>query len=121
MLISGSDGVVPSHAHHAIQVVITMSGEAGITDGEGQWQSGRGIIVPPDVVHSYAGRSAYGAMLMVDPESTEGVWLRSTIADRITIVPESRVIPAADALTKFCEQPFESMEVGALVRYAVES
>jgi AraC-like DNA-binding protein len=121
MLISGSDGVVPPHSHHAIQVVITVDGEAGIsTDGE-HWRSGRGIIVPPDLVHTYAGQSAFGAMLFVDPESIEGVWLRSTIADDIAIVPESRVAPAASALRKFCESPFESMGVGELVRYAVES
>ena len=58
---------------------------------------------------------------MIDPDSIEGLWLRSTIADRITIVPESRVIPAADALRRFCESPFSSMDIGALVRYTVES
>jgi len=33
-----------------------------------------GVIVRPDVVHSYNGNGAVGAMLFVDPESTEGVW-----------------------------------------------
>jgi len=121
VLIAGSDGVVPPHAHHAIQIVITMSGEAAISDSGEEWRSGRGIIVPPDVTHSYSGRGAYGAMIMIDPDSIEGLWLRSTIADRITIVPESRVIPAADALRRFCESPFSSMDIGALVRYTVES
>jgi AraC-like DNA-binding protein len=120
-LIGGSDGVVPSHAHHAIQIVVTVEGEAGIsTDGE-EWRLGRGIIVPPNVVHSYSGRGAFGAMLMVDPDSIEGAWLRSTIGGKITIVPDSRVVPVAEALRTFCERPFESMEIGALVRYAVES
>lgn len=121
MLISGSEGVVPSHAHHAIQVVITIDGEAAIRDSDHEWRSGRGIIVPPDVVHSYAGRGAFGAMLMIDPESIEGAWLRATIRERITIIPEARVLPIAGALRTFCENPFESMEIGQLVRYAVES
>lgn len=60
-------------------------------------------------------------MLMVDPDSIEGIWLRSTLPNKITLVPDSRVIPAADALRRFCETPLESMEVGALVRYIVES
>jgi AraC-like DNA-binding protein len=121
VLIGGSEGIVPLHSHHAIQIVITTSGEAGISGPGQEWRSGRGIIVPPDVIHSYAGQGAFGAMLFVDPESIEGIWLRSTIANRITIVPESRVAPAAEALRKFCESPFESMDVGALVRYAVET
>jgi AraC-like DNA-binding protein len=60
-------------------------------------------------------------MLFVDPDSLEGIWLRSTIADRIIIVPDSRVEPAAQALRTFCERPFESMEIGPLIRYVVES
>jgi AraC family transcriptional regulator len=121
LLIAGSVGVVPSHSHHAIQVVITMHGEAGIADEEGRWRSGRGIIVPPNLTHSYSGQGSYGAMLFVDPDSIEGVWLRSTIGDRITIIPDARVQPAAGALRTFCETPLESMDVGALVRYIVES
>ena len=121
MLLSGSEGIVPRHAHHSIQVVITIEGEAGISpDGE-EWQSGRGIIVPPDVDHSYAGLGALSAMLQIDPESIEGGWLRSTIGDSITIVPEARIVDAAEALRKFYEEPFAGMEVGQLVRLAVES
>lgn len=121
LLIAGSVGVVPTHAHHAIQVVVTMQGEAGIAGEDGQWQSGRGIIVPPNLEHSYSGQGSFGAMLFVDPDSIEGVWLRSTIGNRITIVPESRVLPAAAALRAFCDTPFEGMDVGSLIRYIVES
>lgn len=121
MLISGSEGVVPSHSHHAIQVVITTQGEAGISESGSDWRFGRGIIVPPDVVHSYAGRGATGAMLFIDPESIEGAWLGATIGDKITIVPEARIGAVAEALRTFAERPLESMEIGQLVRYAVES
>ncbi|MDQ3279920.1 MAG: AraC family transcriptional regulator [Acidobacteriota bacterium] len=120
-LISGSDGVVPQHAHHALQIVITMEGEAAIREEEQEWRSGRGIIVPPNVVHSYAGRRAFTAMLFIDPDSVEGVWLQSTIGGKTTIVPEGRVLPAAAALRTFCERPFESMDFGSLIRFAVES
>jgi AraC-like DNA-binding protein len=113
--------VVPAHSHHAIQVVVTMHGEAGVADENDQWRSGRGIIVPPNLVHSYSGQGSFGAMLFVDPDSIEGIWLRSTIANKITIVPDSRVTPAATALQAFCERPLESMDVGSLIRYIVES
>jgi AraC-like DNA-binding protein len=121
LLIAGSAGVVPAHSHHAIQVVITMDGEAGIAENGKEWRSGRGIIVPPNIVHSYSGQGSYGAMLFVDPESIEGVWLRSTIADRVTIISDARVAPAADALRKFCATPLESVDVGTLIRFVVES
>ncbi|MEA2165516.1 MAG: hypothetical protein QOK37_3643 [Thermoanaerobaculia bacterium] len=121
LLLAGSAGVVPSHSHHAIQIVIAIEGEAGIADKDGEWQSTRGIIVPPNIVHSFSGQGSYGAMLFVDPDSIEGIWLRSTIGNRITIVPESRVAPAAAALRRFCETPLESIDVGELIRYVVES
>lgn len=121
LLLAGSVGVVPAHSHHAIQVVITTHGEAGIAGEDGTWRSGRGIIVPPNLEHSYSGQGSYGAMLFVDPDSIEGIWLRSTIGDRITIVPEWRVLPAAAALRRFCETPLESLDVGPLIRYLVES
>jgi AraC family transcriptional regulator len=121
LLIAGSTGVVPAHSHHAIQVVITMTGEAAIAESDKAWQSARGIIVPPNITHSYSGQGSYGAMLFVDPDSIEGIWLRSTVANRVTIVPESRVNPAAEALRHFCERPMESMDPGSLVRYIVES
>ena len=98
-----------------------MDGEAGIRDHDDMWQTGRGIIVPPNVVHSFSAQGSFGAMLFVDPDSIEGTWLRSTIGNRITIVPEQRVERAAAALTAFCETPLESMDVGMLVRYIVES
>jgi AraC family transcriptional regulator len=120
-LLSASEGVVPVHSHHAIQIVIAMEGEAGISTTGDDWQSARGIIVPPDVPHTFSAQGAFGAMLMVDPESTEGAWLRSTIGERITIVPDGRVAPVAAALRSFCETPLQSMEIGALVRFAVES
>jgi AraC family transcriptional regulator len=121
LLIAGSVGVVPAHSHHAIQVVITMNGEAGIAEDGREWRSARGIIVSPNVVHSYSGQGSYGAMLFVDPDSIEGIWLRSTLLNPVTIVPESRVTPAAEALRRFCERPMESMDVGELIRFIVES
>ena len=121
LLIARSEGVVPSHSHHAIQIVITMEGEAGIAEEGKEWRSARGIIVSPNIVHTFSAQGSYGAMLFVDPDSIEGLWLRSTMTSNVTIVPESRVIPAADALRRFCERPLESMDVGALVRFIVES
>src|SRR5687767_13156944 len=119
--IGKSEGVVPLHEHHAIQIVIGIDGEIGIKGKDGEWQSCRGVIVRPDVQHAFNGQGAMGAMLFVDPESSEGSWLRSSTATDITLVPDARLERCIAELRTFLERPFDSMEVGALIRHCVQS
>ena len=114
-------GVIPPHSHHAIQIVVAIDGEMAIKGARGDWQTGRGIIVRHDVEHSYDGKGALGAMIFVDPESYEGVWLRAALADDITVVPEARTSVCAAALQTYVEKPFEAMETGGLIRHCVLS
>jgi AraC family transcriptional regulator len=114
-------GVIPPHSHHAIQIVVAIDGEMAIKGDRGGWRPGRGIIVRHDVEHSYDGKGAQGAMIFVDPESHEGVWLQTALAEDITVVPEARTGICAEALRTFVEKPFESMEVGDLIRHCVLS
>ena len=113
--------MVPLHEHHAIQIVIGIEGEIGIKGKDGEWQSCRGVIVRPDVPHSFNGQGAIGAMLFVDPESAEGSWLRSSISTDITLVPDARLEKCIAELRTFLERPFDSMEIGALIRHCVQS
>ncbi len=120
--IGRSEGVVPPHAHHAIQIVITVEGTVGIRGRRGaDWRMGNGVIVRPDVAHAFNGNGALGAMLFVDPESAEGVWLRSSLRDEITLVPASRVLSCAGELRRLLEQPLESLQIGALIKHCVHS
>jgi len=121
LALGRSEGVIRPHAHHAIQIVISIDGTASIRGSHGDWRSGRGIIVRPDVVHSYNGQGSMGAMLMLDPESTEGAWLRAALLQEITLLPEAALASCVSELRKFCEQPFESLEVRALIRHCVQS
>ncbi len=114
-------GVIPPHSHHAIQIVVGIDGEMAIKGARGDWRTGRGIIVRPDVEHSYDGQGALGALMFVDPESYEGVWLQTALADDVTVVPDARILVCADALRTFVEKPFESMAVGDLIRHCVLS
>jgi AraC-like DNA-binding protein len=86
-----------------------------------EWRMGRGIIVRHDVEHSYDGKGALGAMIFVDPESFEGAWLQTALAEDITVLPEARTGICVDVLSTFIERPFESMEIGALIRQCVRS
>lgn len=60
-------------------------------------------------------------MLFVDPESSEGVWLRALLSEDITIVPDARLASSVSELRTFAEQPFAGMEVGALIRHCVHA
>ena len=115
-----SQGIVPPHDHHAIQVVLAIEGSVGIRGERGEWRTTSGLIVRPDVVHSYDANGSVAAMLFVDPESSEGVWLRTSLRDDITLVPEARVVPCLGELRRFLDNPLDSLEVGALVRHCVQ-
>ena len=114
-------GVIPPHSHHAIQIVIAIEGEMAIKGATGDWRAGSGVIVRQDVEHSYDGKGELGAMIFVDPESYEGAWLQTALAEDITVVPDARTRAGAAALKTFIEKPFESMEIGELTRHCVLS
>ncbi len=119
--IGRSEGVVPPHAHHALQIVIGIGKDIAIRGEHGDWQLSRGVVVRPDVTHSFDGSGAIGAMLFVEPESMEGLWLRSSLDRDITTVAQARVEKAAGELRTFLERPFESVEIGALIRNCVQA
>lgn len=121
LLIARAQGVVPPHAHHAIQIVIALDGCTAIRGHDDEWREARGIIVRPDVIHSFDCNGAMGALLFVDPESTEGVWLRASLAQEITSVPDARLGSCVLNLRTFVEQPFEGMEPGSLIRHTVHA
>jgi AraC-like DNA-binding protein len=120
LLIARADGVVPAHAHHAIQIVVAVEGEVAICGKEEEWRKGAGVIVRPDATHSFNCNGALGAMLFVDPESAEGAWLGNSLKRDLTIVSGPRLASAAQEIRKFIEQPFESMEIGELIRHCVQ-
>jgi AraC-like DNA-binding protein len=60
-------------------------------------------------------------MVFVDPESVEGLWLRRSLGREITIVLEARLEKSIGELRTFIERPFESMEIGVLIRQCVQS
>ncbi|MGN6102790.1 MAG: helix-turn-helix domain-containing protein [Devosia sp.] len=114
-------GIVPPHQHHAIQIVVAIDGTVGMRGEAGDWQMASGVIVRPDVVHSYNGNGATGALILIDPESSEGVWLKTSLRDDITVVPQARLAACIGELRTFLERPLEALEVAALVRHCVQA
>lgn len=110
LLLGSAEGVVPSHAHHAIQIVIAIDGEIAVKEDGDDWRAGRGVIVRQDVPHAFDGRGAIGGMLFVDPESSEGRWLGSGLRESVTVVSDARLDPCAAALMAFVEQRRASVD-----------
>jgi AraC family transcriptional regulator len=121
LLIGRGEGIVPPHEHHAIQLVIGLDGEIEIRGKASEWKRGHGAVVQPDVVHSYNPRGTLGALVFVDPESSEGIWLRTSLRDDITIVPGQRLSGCVAELKRFVDQPLESMEIQTLIKHCVQS
>jgi AraC family transcriptional regulator len=120
LLLGRGQGVVPPHAHHAIQIVIALEGRMVVCGRDARWREACGMVVQPDVVHSFDCRGASAAMLFVDPESSEGTWLKTALRNDITIVPEARLASCVWEIRAFNEKPFESMDVQTLIRHCVQ-
>jgi AraC family transcriptional regulator len=119
VLAARAQGAVPTHAHHAIQVVIALEGLVSISGGGAGWRESRGIIVQPDVEHAFDCNGALGVMLFVDPESTEGVWLCSALHQGITDVPPARLDSVVAEFRAFVERPDDAADIAGRVRRCV--
>ena len=120
LLTARARGVVPAHAHHAIQIVIALDGCIAIAGSEARWQESRGIIVRVDAEHSFDCNAASGVMMFVDPESSEGAWLATSLKQDITMIADARLDALVPELRAFAERPGESDDVAALIRDAVD-
>ncbi|HET9982342.1 MAG TPA: AraC family transcriptional regulator [Longimicrobiales bacterium] len=119
--IGQGGGVVPPHAHHAVQISLGLDGPLRLRDGDGEWQTHRGGIVLPDVTHSFDAAGTVVVMLFVDPESREGRWLRKSLAGPITGLPAERFECCLPGLRVFWDRPLDAMETARLVTSVVRN
>lgn len=121
LLIARATGLVPLHDHHAIQIVIALEGEVSISSKSEDWQLTQGLIVRTDAPHAFNCNGALGAMLFVDPESSEGQWLQTSLEQDITIVAGARLKNATQGLSTFIEQASHPTAAGPLIRQCVHA
>jgi AraC-like DNA-binding protein len=121
LLVAKAEGEIPAHSHHAIQIVIGLDGSTAIRGNAGDWRRSRGIIVRPDAVHSFNASGSLGAMLFVDPESTEGAWLLAGLRQDITLVSDARLASPASELRAFINRPIEGADPATLIRHCVQT
>lgn len=112
---------MPSHAHHAIQIVVALDESVAICGRDQEWRESRGVVVRSDAEHSFDCNGALGVMLFVDPESGEGAWLSASLRRDITFVVEARVSAIRDELRPFVDRPDDIDDVASLVRRAVQA
>ncbi len=101
LLIGSSTGVIPLHAHYAIQ--ITVGSEPGVrfrTSDREDWTEYHGAILPSRQPHSMdATRVRANAILFVEPETREGRALTELyLRDGIAALPDAVLTQAALAL-----------------------
>jgi AraC-like DNA-binding protein len=119
VLTASAKGIVPVHAHHAIQIVIALEGCVAIRGSDGDWRESRGFVVRPDAEHSFDCNGAFGVMLFVDPESSDGAWLSASLRQDITHVTEARLGGIVPDLRTFTAAPDETEDIAGVVRRCV--
>ncbi len=97
-------GVVPPHAHHAIQITLGLDGEIGLCAPGEPWSSGAVGVVQADVPHSLDPHGALTALLFVDPECREGHWLRDSLRTPILVREAGRLEAPMASLRRFREE-----------------
>jgi AraC-like DNA-binding protein len=102
LLVSEGAGIVPMHAHYAIQ--IAFCSEPGIrfrTSDDADWTEYGGAVIPSRQPHSMNIREGlrYNAVMFVEPETREGRALTELyLRDGIASMPQTVLTTAVPAL-----------------------
>jgi AraC-like DNA-binding protein len=101
LLIGSAGGVIPIHAHYAIQIAFGV--ERGIrfrTDDRDEWTEYGGAIIPSRQPHSKdSTRVGANAVLFVEPETREGRTLAELyLRDGIAAMPDALLVDAVPRL-----------------------
>ena len=99
--------------------MIALEGCVAIRGKDDDWQESRGIVVRADAEHSFDCNTALGVMIFVDPDTSEGAWLSTSLRQDITTVPDTRLDSIAPQLRAFAQQTDGSEDVAALIRECV--
>ena len=120
LTLGRSAAIVPEHSHHALQICLGFDGDVGICRGaDGPWTRSGAIVVAPDVPHQFDTMGADLGVMLVDPESREGRWLRRSFPETITAVAAERLEPFRTALRAIRESTGGAVETARLIHAAV--
>lgn len=114
-------GIVPPHAHHALQVTLGLSGRIAFREPDGEWIECDGAVIQANATHSFDPRNALCALLFVDPECRDGRWLRNSLRAPIHPVPAERFAAHRQPLLEFRDRRPSADEAARLLVAIVRS
>lgn len=92
LLVWGPGAQSSLHAHHAIQLLLTLDGHGRLRGRTRQpWTDFTAALVGPDVPHEVDARGTTVVIGFVDPESDVGAGLRRRINKPLTVLPAAEV------------------------------
>ena len=112
-------GTVPPHSHHAFQVTVSLGDPVAFSEGDDQWIEAGGAVIMADQTHAFDPRQQHIAMIFVDPETREGIWLRRSLRATINAIAPERLESATAALRAFWERPGDALATAAMVNGVV--
>lgn len=121
LTLGRSTGIVPPHAHHAIQVTIGLDGPIGLKHADDPWRRVPGGMVAADAPHQLDTMGSLLAVLLVDPETHEGRWLARSIRAPVVEIPPERLESAVPALRAVAEEPVDAPEAARLIHSVVRA
>ncbi len=113
-------GVVPTHSHHAVQMVVSLTGTPKLKGEDGDWQEYDAAMIAADVPHAYDSNGMDGAMVLVDPESREGRWLRQSSKQPIQPMHPDRIEHARALMRRFHDHPPDAAGTAVFVAEIVK-
>lgn len=120
LAVGTSRGVVPTHSHHAVQMVVSLDRKGRLKHADGEWEHFDAAMVAADAPHAYDGDGLAGAMLLIDPETREGRWLRQSQKQPIQAMHASRIEYARNLIREFRENPPDAEGTAAFVAELVK-
>lgn len=117
----GPEQPVAAHAHHAFVISISLENAIAFSEPGGTRQELAGAVVMADHSHAFDARGQLIAVIFVDPETREGLWLRRSLREVITPIVPARITRELDALRRFWNEPLGAQGTAQLVLEVVRA
>lgn len=119
LVVGGSTAIIPTHSHHAFQMVLSLTDPFRLSHADGPWQSYHAAVVQTDEPHSYAPNGRDGVMVLIDPETREGRWVAQSVTQPIQSMPASRIAETQEVARKFIAEPGDAAATAQFVDFMV--
>jgi AraC family transcriptional regulator len=120
LAVGYSTGEVPTHSHHAFQLNISLEGALQLKHDDGEWQSFEAAVVNADEPHAFNPHGVLSSLMLIDPETREGRWLRASLKAPITPLSPARLPATRDVLRNFWEEPPDAAGTTEVVDFVVK-